>query len=144
MGVTDVARLLRIPPHKLYDLTRSTNNNIESQNIDAVVDGIRPWLTRIEAWVNADPHLLPAGNKIEFQIEGLLRGDSAARATFYSSGITAGWMTPQKAAQLENLPAPDELDYYLRPLAMAVVRPGQPDLLPDATPTDSTTGGTNG
>lgn len=130
-GVTDIARLLRLPPHKLYDLERATFSNIEQQSIEAVVDGIRPWVTRIEAWVNADPHLLPAGNFIEFQIEGLLRGDAASRAAFHTAGINGGWLTPQRAAQIENLPAPDVLDYYLRPLNMAVLREGQPDVLPD-------------
>jgi len=146
-GVTEVARLLRIPPHKLYDLTRATFSNIEHQSIEAVVDSIRPWLTRLEAWVNADPHLLPAGNFIEFQIEGLLRGDAASRAQFHNAGITGGWQTPAGAARLENLPAPAELDYYLRPLNMAVIREGQPDQVPadssSAAPTPIT-GGANG
>lgn len=132
-GVTEIARLLRIPPHKLYDLTRATFSNIEHQSIEAVVDSIRPWLTRLEAWINADPHLLPPGNFIEFQIEGLLRGDAAGRAAFYSSGIAGGWLSPKRAAQLENLPAPDYLDYHLRPLNMAVLRDGEPDETPDDT-----------
>ena len=53
-GVTEVARMLRIPPHKLYDLTRSTNNNIEHQAIEAVTDSVRPWAQRIESAINAD------------------------------------------------------------------------------------------
>ena len=125
--VTEMARFLGVVPHKLYDLERATFSNIEHQAIEAVVDGIRPWCTRIEAWINFDPHLLPTGNFLEFQLEGLLRGDSAARAAWYTAGITAGWMTPAAAARHENEPAPDELDYYLRPLNMAVIRPGQPE-----------------
>lgn len=125
--VTEMSRLLRIPPHKLYDLERSTFSNIEHQNIDAVMDSVRPWVERIETWVNADPDLLVEGNKIEFQLEGLLRGDSRARAEFYKTLINAGVMAPQAAARLEDLPAPDELNYYLRPLNMAVIKPGQPD-----------------
>ena len=126
-GVTDIARLLRLPPHKLYDLERATFSNIEHQSIESVVDGIRPWCIRIEDYVNNDPHLLPSGNKVEFQIEGLLRGDAASRAAFHTAGINGGWLTPKRAAELENLPAPDVLDYYLRPLNMAVVRDGQPE-----------------
>jgi HK97 family phage portal protein len=126
-GVTEIARILRIPPHKLYDLERATFSNIEHQSIEAVVDSIRPWAVRIEAHLNFDPDLMAAGTFVEFQLEGLLRGDSAARATFYSQLINAGVMSPRVAARLENLPAPAELDYYLRPLAMAVIRPGQPE-----------------
>ena len=71
--VTEVARLLRIPPHKLYDLERATFSNIEHQSIEAVVDSIRPWVVRIEAHINFDPDLLPGrGQFIEFELEGLL------------------------------------------------------------------------
>lgn len=126
-GVTEIARILRIPPHKLYDLERATFSNIEHQSIEAVVDSIRPWAVRLEAHLNFDPDLMAPGSFIEFQLEGLLRGDSAARATFYSQLINAGVMSPQTGARLENLPAPDELDYYLRPLSMAVIKPGVPE-----------------
>lgn len=130
-GVTEIARILRIPPHKLYDLERATFSNIEHQSIEAVVDSIRPWAVRLEAHLNYDPDLMPRGTFVEFQLEGLLRGDQAARATFYSQGINAGWLSPMRAAQLENQPAPEELDYYLRPLAMAVIKPGIGEIVPD-------------
>lgn len=130
--VTEIARYLGVVPHKLYDLERATFSNIEHQAIEAVVDGIRPWATRIESFVNFDTTLLPNRNFMEFQLEGLLRGDSAARAAFYNAAITAGWLTPAAAARLENQPAPPDLDYYLRPLNMAVIRPGQGEEIPDA------------
>lgn len=132
--VTEIARYLGVVPHKLYDLERATFSNIEHQAIEAVVDGIRPWATRIEAWTNFDPTLLPPKNFIEFQLEGLLRGDSAARASFYSAAINAGWLTPGSAARHENEPAPPELDYYIRPLNMAVIRPGQGEEVPTEVP----------
>jgi HK97 family phage portal protein len=136
-GVTEIARALRIPPHKLYDLTRATFSNIEHQSIEAVVDSVRPWVERFEAWINADPDLLPDGNFVEFQLEGLLRGDSAARAAFYTSMIQNGAMSPKRAAELENLPAPDELGYWLRPLNMAVIRPGVGEEVPDGLTPES-------
>jgi HK97 family phage portal protein len=132
--VTEIARFLGVVPHKLYDLERSTNNNIEHQAIEAVTDGIRPWVERFEAWINFDPYLLPSRNFIEWQLEGLLRGDSKARGEFYMAGINAGWLTPASAARKENEPAPPELDYYVRPLNMAVIRPGQPEQVPEQTP----------
>lgn len=130
-SVTELARILRIPPHKLYDLERSTFSNIEHQNIDAVMDSVRPWVERIETWVNADADLLPGRNKVEFQLEGLLRGDTKSRYESYTLGINAGWLSPQRAAELEDQPAPEELNYYLRPLNMAVVRPGVGEIVPE-------------
>lgn len=124
-SVTEVARILRLPPPKLYDLERATFSNIEQQAIDAVTDGIRPLVERIETYVNFDSDLTPPGNFIEHQFEGLLRGDAKSEAEAMAAAINGGWMTPKRAAEIKNLPAPDELDYWLRPLNMAVIREGQ-------------------
>lgn len=131
-GIAEVSRMLRIPPHKLYDLSRATFSNIEHQAIEAVTDSIRPWVARIENAINSDPDLVLPGHYVEASLEGMLRGDSAARAAYLAAGINGGWMMPSRAARLENEPAPPELDYYLRPLNMAVIRPGQPEEDPTA------------
>jgi HK97 family phage portal protein len=117
-GVAEVARLLRLPPHKLYELSRSTNNNIEHQSIEAITDGIQPWLDRIEAWINADRDLLPEGNFIEFVIEGRLRGDTATRYAAHASATGRPWKTPNEARKIENLPPVDGGDELLMPLNM--------------------------
>ena len=44
------------------------------------------------------------GITIEFNMEGLLRGESQARASFYQSGLSNGWMTINEVRALENLP----------------------------------------
>ncbi len=132
-GIAEVSRALRIPPHKLYELTRSTNNNIEHQAIEAVTDSVRPWVQRIENAVNSDPDLVLPGHYVEASLEGMLRGDSAARGAFYTAGINGGWMTPASAARKENEPAPPEIDYYLRPLNMDVIRPGEVAELQETT-----------
>lgn len=122
--VTEMARIIGVPPHKLYDLSRATFSNIEHQAIEAVTDSIMPWVRRIEAYVNHDPHLLPVNNFIEMDPAGLLRGDAKSEAESLKAAIVGGWMTPQRAAQIKNLPAPDDLDFYQRPLNTAVIVPG--------------------
>lgn len=47
------------------------------------------------------------GYSIEFNIEGLLRGDSAARATFYQILVRLGVLTRNEVRRLENLPPID-------------------------------------
>jgi HK97 family phage portal protein len=128
-GVTEIARLLGVVPHKLYDLERATFSNIEHQAIEAVTDGVMPWAIRMEAFVNFDPDLYPdsGGSFLEFQIEGLLRGDTAARGEFYSKAVGGPWMAGNEARRLENLPPMDGLDEVLSPLNM--------------TPAPTTTGG---
>lgn len=109
--VTEVARILRIPPHKLYDLERATFSNIEHQSIEAVVDSIRPWVVRLEANVNADPDLVPGRSQfVEWQLEGLLRGDTATRYAAYAQAVGRPWMLGNEARRLENMPPLAGLD----------------------------------
>lgn len=137
-GISEISRMLRIPPHKLYDLTRATFSNIEHQSIEAATDSIRPWLVRIEAHLNFDDDLVPdPAEFVEFELDGLLRGDAVARAAANTAEIQGGWATPQMVARRQNYPAPPELDYYLRPLNMDVIRPGQPE--PETSKDDAAT-----
>jgi HK97 family phage portal protein len=122
-GVTEVARILRIPPHKLYELTRSTNNNIEHQSIESVTDSVRPWCLRFEAWMNATTDLVPAGTFLEFNLEGLLRGDIKTRYESYHHAIQDGWMTLAEPRRRENYPPLDGMDVAYRPANMHVVDP---------------------
>lgn len=109
--ISEMSRLLRIPPHKLYDLSRATFSNIEHQAIEAVTDSIRPWVLRMEAHINNDPDLIPGrGQFVEFQLEGLLRGDTAARYDAYAKAVGGPWMVGNEARRLENLGPLDGLD----------------------------------
>jgi HK97 family phage portal protein len=117
-GIIQVAQILRIPPHKLYELTRSTNNNIEHQSIEAVVDSIRPWVVRFETHINFDPDLQPVNNFQEFEVEGLLRGDMASRYAAYAQGIQFGFLNRNEPRRKENLEQHPELDPFLVPVNM--------------------------
>ena len=115
-GVTEIARMLGVVPHKLYDLERSTFSNIEHQAIEAVTDGIRPYATRLEAWMNFDQALVTGSNFVEFELEGLLRGDIKTRYEAYSLATGGPWMEGNRPRQLENMPPLPELESVLRPL----------------------------
>lgn len=130
-GVAEIARLLRLPPHKLYDLTHATYSNIEHQTIEAVQDGIQPWCERIEAWINADRDLTPAGTFQEFDLEGRLRGDTKTRYEAYTAAVGGPWASINEVRRLDNLPAVDGGDEVLRPLNMGTT----------TDPTDPTEGG---
>jgi HK97 family phage portal protein len=45
--VDEIARWFNLPPHKLKELARSTNNNIEHQNLEYYIDCLAPWC---EVW----------------------------------------------------------------------------------------------
>ena len=115
----DMARMFRVPPHKIGILERATFSNIEQQSLEFVTDTMQPKLVRWEQAIGRD--LLPDGGElfVEFLLDGLLRGDSTARANYYSSGITNGWLTRNEARMKENLERIDGLDEPLAPLNMA-------------------------
>ena len=53
---------------------------------------------------------------IKFDLKGLMRGDAVARANYYTSGINAGWMTPNEARRLEEMSALPGLDLARMPM----------------------------
>lgn len=100
-GVEEVARWLNLPPHILRDLSRSTNNNIEHQGIEFVQLTLGPILTQKEQEYD---HKLLSPPKIysRHNVNGLLRGDSAARADFYTKMLSNGSYTINRVLDLED------------------------------------------
>lgn len=103
-SVSEVARVFGIPPHLIGDLERATFSNIEAQGIEFVKFCIEPWARRWEQTLNTalfsdDTHYA------EFNLEGLLRGDSASRAAFYSTLFSLGAISPNEIRQRENMNA---------------------------------------
>ncbi len=114
---SEIAGMFRVPPHKIGDLERATFSNIEQQSIEYVVDSLRPWLVRLESAMNA---LLPTGQFVKWNVEGLLRGDTLARYQAYTQARTAGWMNVDEIRALEDLnPVPDgQGQGFVQPLNM--------------------------
>ncbi|UFT98099.1 phage portal protein [Radiobacillus kanasensis] len=110
--LNEIARIYRVPPHKIGDLERSTNNNIEHQSIEFVVDTIRPWLVRWEQAIKMQL-LTKSARKTyfaEFLIDGLLRGDIKTRYEAYRVGRNDGWLSADDIREKENMnPLPDGL-----------------------------------
>ncbi|WP_297479036.1 phage portal protein [Ferrovum sp.] len=117
--VNDIARWFGVPPHKIGDLERSTNNNIEQQAQEFVQECLGPMAERWEASIEAELLFDDDGLEAEFLFSQLLRGDSQARAQYYNLGINGGWLTRNEARLSENLNPLPGLDRPLRPLNMA-------------------------
>lgn len=118
LQVTDVARWFRLPPHKIADMEAATFSNIEQQSIDFVMDAIQPWTERLEQ--EADLKLLSADDRItKINLNGLLRGDSAARGEFYSTLFDRAVFSPNDILRLEDRnPIGPEGDKRFVPLNM--------------------------
>lgn len=123
--IPEVARWFNLPPHKLKDLSRSSFNNIEQEQISFVTDSILPWLVRLEA--NYNTQLLTAGDRglygqgrlyFKHSVDGLLRGDNASRAAFYVSMVNVGAFSINEVRELEDKDPIEGGDVHRVPLNM--------------------------
>ena len=105
-SVEEICRWLDVPPVLVHHYDGVTYNG-SSATIDSwYKTTIRPLLVSIEQAVTKRV-MTPrqrATMKVEFSFEALLRGDPAARSTFYSTALQNGYMTRNEVRQLENLP----------------------------------------
>jgi HK97 family phage portal protein len=119
-GVSDIARIYGVPPHKVGDLDKATFSNIEHQGIEFVNDCMMPWLVQSEQ--EADLKLLTeeeraAGYTFKHNVKALLRGDMKAQAEYLKIGREGGWYSVDDVrAKLDEdpIPAPGG-DEYIRP-----------------------------
>lgn len=110
--LTEIARIFRIPPHMIADLEKATFSNIEHQGIQFVVHTLRPWLVRIEQayFMQLLTNEEQKDYVIEFNVDGLLRGDFKTRQEGYAIARQNGWMNADDIRKLENMdPMEEEL-----------------------------------
>ncbi|WP_428719130.1 phage portal protein [Undibacterium curvum] len=107
-NIEEICRWFRVPPFMVGHAEKSTTwgTGIEQQMIAFLTFVLRPWCVRIEQGVRKSL-LTPAERSryfAEFAMEGLLRADSAARASFYSAMTQNGIFTRDDCRILENRP----------------------------------------
>ena len=105
-SVEEVCRWFRVPPFMVGHSEKSTSwgTGIEQQMIGFLTFTLSPWLRRIEQAISKDL-LSPAERQRyypKFAVEGLLRADSAGRASFYSAMVNNGIYTRDEVRQLED------------------------------------------
>ena len=102
--IAEVARIFGVPLHMLSELDRSTNNNIEHQGMEFVTHTIRPGAVRWEQAMKRDLFFGSSRTThcAEFNLDGLLRADSAARGQFYSTLLQNGVLNRNEVRELEN------------------------------------------
>ena len=124
--LTEVCRVLRIPPHKLADLARSTNNNIEHQGIEYVVDCINPWIDR---WRRSVYRCLLSFDEqragqiyAEMDVAGLQRGDFATQAEGWRKLLEKGVYSINEVRRWQNLNPVDGGDEHFIQLNLGTVQ----------------------
>lgn len=105
LQVTEIARIWKIPPSFLQDLSTGTFSNVEQQDLAFVKHTLMPWLTMIEQELNAKLFGRKSSNYAEFNTAGMLRGDLKTQAESLRSLVTAGVYTINEARAYLGKPA---------------------------------------
>lgn len=106
-SVQEICRWFRVPPWMVGHTEKSTSwgSGVEQQMIAFLVFTLSPWLRRIEQAITKD--LLTPAERLryypKFAVEGLLRADSAARASFYGVMVDKGIFTRDQVRELEDM-----------------------------------------
>lgn len=130
--VSEICRIFRVPPHLVGDLEHATFSNIEHQSISFAVHTIRPWLSRIEQSI--DRALFSEQEKgrfyVQFNLDGLMRGDYKSRMEGYAIARQNGWMSANDIRELENLNPLSDADggntYLVNGNMIPIARAGTP------------------
>ncbi|CAI8940337.1 MULTISPECIES: phage portal protein [unclassified Pseudomonas] len=106
--VSELARFFGVPPHMVGDVEKSTSwgTGIEQQNLGFLQYTLSPYLNR---WEYAIERWLLKPNQVgrlhaEHNLEGLLRGDSTARANYLKTNVDSGLLTVNEGRRLDNRP----------------------------------------
>jgi HK97 family phage portal protein len=108
-SVEEICRWFGVPPFMIghNEKTTSWGTGIEQMLLGFQKFTLNPYLRRIEQAIRKQL-LTPAeraqGLFAEFNLEGLLRGDSAGRSSFYRTMTQIGVMTVNECRAKENLP----------------------------------------
>lgn len=105
--IEQIARIFSLPPVFLQDLTHGTFSNTEQQDLHLVKHTIKRWVEQIEQEMNLKFFGRGDGRYVEFNLDGLLRGDFKTRMDGYAQGIQNGVLMPNEARAMENRPGAD-------------------------------------
>ncbi|MEO9630977.1 MAG: phage portal protein [Sulfitobacter sp.] len=108
--IREIARVFRVPPTMLFELTRGTWSNTEEMARQFYAITLKPWLTSW-AWAYARVLFTPeerAAFYVEFVTDDLLTTDAASRAAAYGQYRSMGAITGNEVRSGLNLaPLPD-------------------------------------
>jgi len=109
LSVEEICRFFGVPPFMVghTEKTTSWGTGLEQQTLGFQKFTLRRRLKRNEQAVEKQlltPQERAGGISVEFNVEGLLRADSAGRAAFYKEMTGIGAMTINEVRAKENLP----------------------------------------
>lgn len=119
-SVSEIARIYGLPPHMIGDLEHATFSNIESQDINFAKHSIMPecvnWEQELTRKLLTDEER--QRYDIEFNMEGLVRGDMESRFRAYGIARQNGFYSVNDIRAKENMSNIDGGDDVMAPLNM--------------------------
>lgn len=110
-SVLDMCRILRVPPHIVYDLGRATWANIESMGIEVVKYSLLPWIERAQQELSLK--LLSESEQdnglyIRYSVDSLMRGDTATQTNTTLALVNGGLLTANEGRAILDMPPSDD------------------------------------
>lgn len=136
--VVEVCRWMGLPPFLMFETEKSTSwgTGLEQQALGWVKFDLQPDLTSIEQRVTK--HVLRPGPVYsKFALEGLLRGDSAARSAFYTAMWNIGALSTNEIRAYEDEAPVEGGDVRYRPLNMGELGTTDTETTPQEVPADA-------
>lgn len=136
--VTELARFFGVPPYLMFQTDKSTSwgTGIEQQAVGFVKFDLHPgWLAPTEARITKE--LLTDNKRAKYKIEGLLRGDTMARAEFYRVMREVGAFSANDIREFEDLTPVEGGDMHLQPMNMMPLGTDQAELQQQAQEADA-------
>jgi len=101
----EICRIFNVPTALVQLPSQTTYNNVEQQNLMFARHTIVPWTQRIEQEI--DRKLIPSFDRevvfSKFKLSDLQRGDSAARANYFTQMLQNGVLSINEVRQEEQL-----------------------------------------
>lgn len=137
-SVSDVARAFHYPEYKLGGPLPPYSGNMQALTLSYYTDCLQPLIESVESHLD-DGLSLPSDQGTEFDIDNLLRMDTASMYEANSKAVGGGWMTPDEArfrANLESVTGGDTpyLQQQNFSLAALAKRDAQADPFGTSTP----------
>ena len=123
-SITEVARMFNIPTFMLQEHSKSSFNNIESLSQSYVTYTLMPYIRRMESEMNRKLFKKNEKGKlfVEWNVNGLLRGNIKDRTDAYKTGINNGYLTINEIRRKENLNSVADGDELYLPLNITKIQ----------------------
>ena len=99
----EICRWFRLQPDKNGNYEFMTYSNIEQSTINHGTDTLMPWTVRFEQQLNRKLFGIGSAYFCEHAMQGIMRGDQAARSAFYKELFGMAALSPDDVRELENM-----------------------------------------